>query len=123
MHSAGFESAIAALARPQGSAFIARRVMIIVTGRQFHSIQCSLLHVSQAKPGASSFGQICWTLASNNFKKTAGVTFQHAVAQFVDALRYKPERHGLDSPMVSLEFIIDTILPASGIESASNRNE
>jgi len=28
----------------------------------------------------------------------------HAVAQLVEALRYKPEGHGFDSPMVSLEI-------------------
>jgi hypothetical protein len=28
----------------------------------------------------------------------------HAVAHLVEALRYKPEGHGVDSPMVSLDF-------------------
>ena len=37
----------------------------------------------------------------------------HAVAQLVEALRYKPEGSGFDSPMVSLEFFIDIILPAA----------
>jgi hypothetical protein len=32
------------------------------------------------------------------------------VAQLVEALRYKPERRGFDSSMVSLEFFIDIIL-------------
>ena len=36
----------------------------------------------------------------------------HAVAQLVEALRYKPEGRGFDSPMVSLEFIY-IILPAA----------
>ena len=31
----------------------------------------------------------------------------------VDALRYKSEGRGFDSPMVSLEFSIDIILPAA----------
>jgi len=31
------------------------------------------------------------------------------VAQLVEALRYKPEGRGIDSPMVSLDFFIDTI--------------
>jgi len=33
------------------------------------------------------------------------------VAQLVEALRYNPEGRGFDSPMVSLEFFIDIILP------------
>jgi hypothetical protein len=37
----------------------------------------------------------------------------HAMAQLVEALRYKPESHGLDFPMVSLEFFIHIILPAA----------
>jgi hypothetical protein len=37
----------------------------------------------------------------------------HAVAQLDEALRYKPEGRGFDSPMVSLEFFIDIILPAA----------
>jgi hypothetical protein len=32
------------------------------------------------------------------------------MAQFVEALRYKPERRGFDSPMVSLEFFVDIML-------------
>jgi hypothetical protein len=35
------------------------------------------------------------------------------VAQLVEALRYKSEGRGFDSPMVSLEFFIDIILPAA----------
>ena len=37
----------------------------------------------------------------------------YAVAQLVEALRYKSEGRGFDSPMVSLEFFIDIILPAA----------
>ena len=37
----------------------------------------------------------------------------YALAQLVEALRYKPEVRGFDSPMVSLEFFIDVILPAA----------
>jgi len=37
----------------------------------------------------------------------------HAVAQLVEALRYKSEDRGFDSPLVSLEFFIDIILPAA----------
>jgi len=33
--------------------------------------------------------------------------------QLVEALRYKPEGRGFNSPMVSLEFFIDIILPAA----------
>ena len=36
-----------------------------------------------------------------------------AVTQLVEALHYKPEGRGFDSPMVSLEFFIGTILPAA----------
>jgi len=39
--------------------------------------------------------------------------FGHAVAQFVQAVRYKPESSGVRFPMVSLEFFIDIILPAA----------
>jgi hypothetical protein len=35
------------------------------------------------------------------------------VAQLVDALRFKPEGRGIDTPMVSLEFFIDIVLPAA----------
>jgi hypothetical protein len=37
----------------------------------------------------------------------------HAVAQLVEALRYKPEGRGVGFPMVSLKFVIDIILPAA----------
>jgi hypothetical protein len=39
---------------------------------------------------------------------------------------YRSEGCGFDSPMVSLEFFIDTIFPAAlwpGVDSASKRNE
>jgi hypothetical protein len=35
------------------------------------------------------------------------------VEQLVEVLRYKPEGRGFDSPMVSLKFFIDIILPAT----------
>jgi hypothetical protein len=37
----------------------------------------------------------------------------YAVAQLVDALCYKPEDRGFDSPDGVLEFFIDTIFPAA----------
>ena len=37
----------------------------------------------------------------------------HAVAQLVEALRYKPEGRGVRFPIVSLEFFIDIILSAA----------
>jgi len=37
----------------------------------------------------------------------------HVVAQLVEALRYKPQGCGFDSPMMSLEFFIDVILLAA----------
>ena len=37
----------------------------------------------------------------------------HAVAQLVEALRYKSEGRWFRFPMVSLEFFIDIILPAA----------
>jgi hypothetical protein len=44
-----------------------------------------------------------------------------------EELRYKSEGRWFDFPMVSLEYIIDIILPArtmaTGVYSASNRNE
>jgi len=36
----------------------------------------------------------------------------YAVAQLVEALRYKPEGRVFDSRMVLLEFFIDIFLPA-----------
>jgi hypothetical protein len=35
------------------------------------------------------------------------------VAQLVEALCYKPEGRGFDSPMMSLKFFTDIILPAT----------
>ena len=37
----------------------------------------------------------------------------HAVAQLVEALRYKSKGRGVRFPMMSLEFFIDIILPAA----------
>jgi hypothetical protein len=42
--------------------------------------------------------------------KSPGTLF---VAQLVETLRYKPEGRGFDSPMASLGFFIDIILPAA----------
>jgi hypothetical protein len=41
------------------------------------------------------------------------LTAGHAVAQLVEALRYKSVGRGFDFSMVSLEFFIDVILPAA----------
>ena len=35
------------------------------------------------------------------------------MAKLVQGLRYKPEGRGLESPILSLEFFIDVILPAA----------
>jgi hypothetical protein len=48
----------------------------------------------------------------------------HAVAQLVEELRYKLKSSRF--PIVSLEFLIDTILRSRlypGVDSAANRNE
>ena len=45
--------------------------------------------------------------------KFGKISVGHEVAQLVEALRYKPEGRRFDSPMVSLEFFIDIILPAA----------
>ena len=37
----------------------------------------------------------------------------HAVSQLVEALRYKPEGRGFDSPWRHQIFFIDVILPAA----------
>jgi len=37
----------------------------------------------------------------------------HAVAQLVEALRYKPEGHGFDSRWYHWNFFIDIILPVA----------
>jgi len=51
--------------------------------------------------------RLCFCCGKQLFDK------RYAVAQSVEALRYKPEGRGFDSPMVSLEFFIDVILPAA----------
>ena len=50
---------------------------------------------------------------SPTFRSDIHSIWGHAVAQLVEALRYKPEGRGFDSPMVSLKFFIDTILPVA----------
>jgi hypothetical protein len=40
------------------------------------------------------------------------INWEHAVAHFFEALRYKPEGRGFDFRMVSLEIFIVIILPA-----------
>jgi hypothetical protein len=47
----------------------------------------------------------------------------YAVGQLVQALRYKSEGRGVNSRWEKLEFFIDLIFPAAGVDSASNRNE
>jgi hypothetical protein len=44
--------------------------------------------------------------------KATVVKIVHAVAQLVEALRYKAEGRGFQFPMVSSEFFIDIILLA-----------
>jgi hypothetical protein len=51
---------------------------------------------------------------------------EHAVAQFVEALRSKPEGRGFDSRWCQWNFsLIYSFRPhyGTGIDSASNRNE
>ena len=51
-----------------------------------------------------------------NPKKNRSVSLQkwgYAMAQLVEALSYKSEGRRSDSPMVSLEFFVDIILPAA----------
>jgi hypothetical protein len=50
----------------------------------------------------------------------------HAVAQLVEALRYKPEGHGFDSRWCHWNFsLTQSFRPhnSAGVDSASNRNE
>ena len=50
----------------------------------------------------------------------------HAVAQLVEALRYKPEGRGFDSPWCHWNFsFTESFRPhyGLGVDSASNRNE
>jgi hypothetical protein len=54
---------------------------------------------------------IIWDSSPNNSFYT--YCKGHAVTQSVEALRYKSEGRGFDSPMMSLEFFIDIILPAA----------
>jgi hypothetical protein len=42
-----------------------------------------------------------------------GLVAVHAMAKWVEALRYKPERSRVRFPMMSLKFFIDVILPAA----------
>ena len=48
----------------------------------------------------------------------------HAVAQLVEALRYKPEGRGFDSRLCHWNFLL-SFQPhyGPGVDSASNRNE
>jgi ABC-type dipeptide/oligopeptide/nickel transport system ATPase component len=57
-----------------------------------------------------------WATYSINAKPDSTYTNErHAIPQLVEALSYKPEGCGFDArcPIVSLEFFIDTILPAA----------
>jgi len=49
----------------------------------------------------------------------------HALAQLVEALRYKPERCGFDSRWCNSNFSLTSFRPHydPGVDSASNRNE
>ena len=62
-----------------------------------------------------------------NICKVMGTRPRHAVAQLVEALRYKPEGRGFVSRWYQwIFFFIDIILPAAlrpQVDSASNRNE
>jgi hypothetical protein len=54
------------------------------------------------------------------------ITWGHAVAQLVEALRYKPEDRGLDSRWCHWIFLLTySFRPhyGPGVDSASNRNE
>ena len=52
-------------------------------------------------------------LKSIDFNISICICKGHAVAQSVEALRYKPEGRGFDSRWCHLEFFIDIILPAA----------
>jgi hypothetical protein len=54
-----------------------------------------------------------YDLSSNNILAKYMRIMGHAVAQLLEALRYKPEGRGFDSQMRSLNFSIDLILPAA----------
>ena len=58
---------------------------------------------------------ICCVYASGIplFLRGFCLCFGHAVVQFVQAVRYKPDSRGVRFPMVSMEFFIDIILPAA----------
>jgi len=59
---------------------------------------------------------VIWVLDSTWIEvlETAFCTSRgHAVAQLIEELCYKPEGRGFDSPMLSLEFFIVTILLAA----------
>jgi hypothetical protein len=45
--------------------------------------------------------------------ESAVIPMGHAVAQLVEALRYRPEGRGFDSRWLSFEFLIDVILSAA----------
>ena len=64
----------------------------------------------------------CVTLNSEILRCILG----HAVAQLVEALRYKPEGHGLDSRLCHWNFSLTYSFRqhfGPGVDSASNRNE
>ena len=74
-----------------------------------------MLHVSAVRPSSavsSPKGRSKSTLPVH-LRPAFVAVGGHAVAQLVEALRCKPEGRGFDSPIGSLEFFIDIILPAA----------
>ena len=64
-------------------------------------VECNLLYIYKNKKVGNTF----------YFEYT--FLMGHAVAQLVEALRYKSERSRVQFPVVSMEFFIDIILPAA----------
>jgi len=65
-------------------------------------------------------------LLSVDFGNVIPVTRGHAIAQLVEALRYKPEGHEFDSRWCHCNFPLTLSFRSHygpGVDSASNRNE
>ena len=82
--------------------------------RMWRVTSCLHLFLSSAKDGDESSAFLCpGDVYAREITTDTCWIWGHAVAQLVEALRYKLEGRRFDSPMVSLKFFIDVILPAA----------
>jgi hypothetical protein len=81
----------------------------------FYLHPCNLCHLKQhgSSPKVTRTRRRQHTEESPEKIHTTSQTPGRAVAQSVEALRYKPEGLGFDSPMLSSEFFVDIIISAA----------